>query len=321
MKLNKTVLLASFTALSIISCGDDDGANITPPRDVTEVYLENDADLVEYLQTHFYNYEDFENSTSSDIQIVLDTIAGDNQNKIPLIDQVQIKSVDVTDADDNTVPHNLYYIIAREGVGVQPHTSDSTFVTYRGNLLNGNQFDYSSVPTWFDLLRVVRGFSEFIPELKTGEYVGLDNGLPVFENYGKGVAFIPSGLGYFNNAEGSIPSYSPLIFKIDLLTYNIADHDDDLVPSYLEVDENGSFDLDTDGDLVPNLYDNDDDGDGVLTRNEDVDGDGDPTNDDTDGDGIPNYLDDDDDGDGILTKDELGDSNNDGIPDYLDPTM
>ncbi len=71
----------------------------------------------------------------------------------------------------------------------------------------------------------------------------------------------------------------------------------------------------------------DDDGDGVLTVDEDLDGDGDPTNDDTDGDGIPNYLDADDDGDGIDTADEDAngdgdptndDSDGDGIPDYLD---
>ncbi len=71
----------------------------------------------------------------------------------------------------------------------------------------------------------------------------------------------------------------------------------------------------------------DDDKDGVLTADEDLNGDGDPTNDDTDGDGIPNYLDTDDDGDGIDTIDEdaNGDGNpanddadGDGIPDYLD---
>jgi gliding motility-associated-like protein len=64
--------------------------------------------------------------------------------------------------------------------------------------------------------------------------------------------------------------------------------------------------------------DTDDDGDGVLTKNElpDRDGDGIPDDAlDTDGDGIPDYLDTDDDGDGILTKSELPDRDGDGIPD------
>ena len=50
-------------------------------------------------------------------------------------------------------------------------------------------------------------------------------------------------------------------------------------------------DDDTDGNGVPNYVDTDDDGDGVLTINEDLNNDGDPTNDDSDNDGIPNYLD------------------------------
>jgi gliding motility-associated-like protein len=83
----------------------------------------------------------------------------------------------------------------------------------------------------------------------------------------------------------------------------------------------------TDAEDEPDFRDLDDDNDGVLTVDEDIDGDGDPTNDDTDGDSAPNYLDTDDDGDGVKTEDEdiNGDGNpknddtdGDGIPDYLD---
>ena len=62
---------------------------------------------------------------------------------------------------------------------------------------------------------------------------------------------------------------------------------------------------DTDGDGIPDYMDPDDDGDGVLTKNEDVNGGG-PTNDDTDGDGKPNYLDNDDDNDGTPSDDGSG---------------
>ncbi len=55
-----------------------------------------------------------------------------------------------------------------------------------------------------------------------------------------------------------------------------------------------------------------DDNDGVPAELEDIDGNGDLTNDDTDGDGVPNYLDEDDDGDNVLTKDENPDPNGDG---------
>lgn len=78
---------------------------------------------------------------------------------------------------------------------------------------------------------------------------------------------------------------------------------------------------DTDGNGTPDYLSPDDDGDGVNTVDEDINNDGDPTNDDTDADGRPNFLDPDDDGDGFDTRAEGdGDRDNDGIPDYLDPT-
>ena len=78
--------------------------------------------------------------------------------------------------------------------------------------------------------------------------------------------------------------------------------------------------LNTDNDDYPNYIDSDDDNDGIITKNEDIDDDGDPTNDDTDGDGKPNYLDNDDDGDGLLTAQESSteDADGNGTIDYLD---
>ncbi len=91
-------------------------------------------------------------------------------------------------------------------------------------------------------------------------------------------------------------------------------------------DVNGDGDCsndDTDGEGIPNWRDPDDDGDGVPTAVELAYG-------DMDGDWIPNYLDDDDDNDGVLTKDEdynhdgdptNDDRNDDGVPDYVDPNV
>ncbi|TYB79065.1 DUF6252 family protein [Bizionia myxarmorum] len=88
--------------------------------------------------------------------------------------------------------------------------------------------------------------------------------------------------------------------------------------------------VDTDGSIqaiIDTLFCNDDDGDGILSINEDLDEDGDPTNDNTDGDGFANYLDDDDDNDSLLTVNEDvnangdvtdDDTDGDGVPNYLD---
>ncbi len=135
---------------------------------------------------------------------------------------------------------------------------------------------------------------------------------------------------------------------------NNDDTDGDMIPDYLDADDNdgpngdldgdgvsnededldgdGDYDNDdTDGDGTPNYLDDDDDNDGILTRDEDIDGDGDPTNDNSDealGDDVPNYLDPDDDGDGVNTADEdvdgdgdptNDDTNADGVPNFLDP--
>lgn len=70
------------------------------------------------------------------------------------------------------------------------------------------------------------------------------------------------------------------------------DFDGDKIPDSLE-DVNGDGNLtndDTDKDGIPNYQDVDDDGDGILTKLEDVNGNGNPNDDDSDGDSIPNYL-------------------------------
>ena len=69
---------------------EDDPVEIVPPRFLSEVAPENDAEIRAFLDSHFYNYEDFENPPANfDFRIVLDTIAGDNSDKRPLSEFVQ----------------------------------------------------------------------------------------------------------------------------------------------------------------------------------------------------------------------------------------
>ncbi|MDO7173649.1 hypothetical protein [Mariniflexile sp. AS56] len=105
----------------------------------------------------------------------------------------------------------------------------------------------------------------------------------------------------------------------------LTEDDNDGIAAELE-DINGNGDLtddDTDGDGIPNYLDEDDDGDNVLTKNEkpDPNSDGDLSDAlDTDLDGIPNYLDDDDDGDGIKTRDEENQTQNQNPTDDISDT-
>ncbi len=313
----KGIIYFLILTLAIWSCKKDDAgpdAVIVPPQTLAETATENDAEIRAFLETHFYNYEDFQEpiDPNFDLKIQIDTIAGDNAGKTPLMDQVQSKSVSVSSSnfnltEDTTVDHTFYYLVAREGIGESLTVADSSFVRYRGTLLDGSSFDGAEqTPVWFDLAQIqgqgaARGFAEGTKEFKTGDGI-IDNGDGTFtvDGYGVGLIIMPSGLGYFNAGQTGIPAYSPLIFEIDLYAMNATDHDGDGIPS-IDEDEDGdgylysdNTDLDTETGLrFANFIDPDDDGDGISTRDEISDDQGNiiipyP---DSDGDGTPDYLD------------------------------
>ena len=240
------------------SCKKEDEEAITPPRDVGEQAIQDEQSLEDFLSNHFYNYEEFKN-LNNQTKILFDTISGENSDKIPLIDQVLKSSISVKTSDGSFVNHPIYTLVAREGIGQSPSSVDSTYVSYEGLLLNKSSFDSSITPVWFDLTSVVRGFREGIPALKPGDFSVDENNVPIFSNYGQGAIFMPSGLGYFGNAAGSIPAYSPIIFKIDLFLVKQTDHDGDGILSALEFDNDGDgIADDTDGDGLADYLDADD---------------------------------------------------------------
>jgi len=292
----KFIFYNFFLILVIYSCSKDSSSiEEIPANDIGPQYvLENDS-IVVFLQTHFYNYKDFENlSSNNTVELLIDTIFGDNIDKISLFDQVSTLSIDIEDDNNEMISHNMYYIINREGNGDSPTVADSVFVAYKGMTLGNTTFDNRKNPTWLDNTTVVRGFKEFTALLKRGDISTNNDGTYLLSNYGIGMAIMPSALGYYNNSTITIPAYSPLIFQINLTTYNSTDHDHDGINS-IDEDLNGDHIFsndDTDEDNFPNYRDADDDGDGVLTIDE-YDADGDGVVDDTDGDGIPDYLDND----------------------------
>ena len=293
--LKKSVLLIS-TILFITSCSNDDN-NVNTIIDLEPVLdqyiLENDS-IVTYMKTHFYNYEDFQNlASNSSVDLVIDTIAGDNSNKVSIFDQVTTFTVDIVDENDEIVPHNMYYIINREGNGQNPSVADSVFVSYKGfRPYSDDVFDSKPFPVWLDNVYNIRGFKEFTSFLKRGDVIINNDGTYDFENFGIGFVIMPSKLGYYDNSTSKIPAYSPLIFQVNLHTLNVTDHDLDTISS-IEEDlnrDNNLFNDDTDGDGIPNFQDIDDDNDGILTKDE-YDQNGDNVTDDSDNDGIPDYLD------------------------------
>ena len=292
-KFFQTFFAFIIVLISVFSCSEDMLNTAEPPRDYAEQYEVDNDSLINYLKTHYYNYEDFQSPPADElVEFEINSIPEGNTSLVSLFDQVSTETITITNADDEEIEHNYYYIIAREGEGESPSVADSTYVTYKGSLLSGTVFDERTTPVWFDLTDLVRGFSDFTTKLKRGSYTESTDGTVDFMNFGAGMVFMPSGLGYYSQASGVISSYSPLIFTVNLLTYKQTDHDNDGVPSILE-DLNGDRYLindDTDSDTLPNYRDSDDDGDGTLTKDE-LDTDKDGVYDDTDMDGVPDYLD------------------------------
>jgi len=339
MKLRKIYFLVSFIALFMLACGnDDDGSSIVPPRDRAEVYAEDIVEIEEFLSTHFYNYEDFDfdnpysNIGNDSFEIIIDTIAGENQDKLSLLDSPELSYKMVV--DDEGIEYKLYYLKIREGAGKEIHFTDRAFVTYEGaSVTNSYVFDSAVTPIGFSLINVgsegvIKGFSEALIEFKTSTaYVENGDGTVSYTGHGIGAVFIPSGLAYFSEPLIGVPSYTPLMFKFGTLESTIMDHDNDGIPSYMEdLNENGdAYDEDTDEDFAPNFLDADDDGDGVLTKDEIE---------------IPEpYVINSGDPDPVFASNEyevrrvqegmtitihtiiLTDSNSDGIPDYLDENI
>ena len=286
-----------FFIILFYSCsgsGDDD-TDIVPAEPLMDQYTKENDSIVEFMKTHFYNYEDFNSlSSNSTVELSIDTIAGDNHDKTPIFDQVSTLTVNLIDENDEVVPHNMYYVINREGSGANPSVADSVFVSYKGLTLGNTSFDNRKNPIWLDNTSTVRGFGEFSSLLKRGDISTNTNGTYEFNNFGIGFVIMPSALGYYENGTLSLSAYSPLIFQINLHTLNTTDHDSDGINT-IDEDLDGDhifINDDTDSDNIPNYRDRDDDGDGILTKDEyDVDGDG--VADDSDGDGIPDYLDND----------------------------
>lgn len=294
-------LLVTLLAISVSCKPDDDGPEPPPPpRDRGPEAERAQAEIEAFLETHFYNYEDFKNDPEN-FKIIFDTIAGENASKTPLIKQVSSKKV--RDVVDTTVTYKLYYLKVREGSGDRPHFSDYTTNTYEGRTLSLEFFDSAVTPVRFNLvdagtsLGIIRGLQMALIEFKGASEVNTNpDGTLSFEDFGIGAVFVPAGLGYYQYPppSGPIKAYDQLIFTFELFSREIAEHDGDGIPSYMEDlnDNQYLMDDDTDGDGIPNYMDNDDDGDRRLTRDEIIiNEDGTLEFPDKNGNGIPDYLD------------------------------
>jgi FKBP-type peptidyl-prolyl cis-trans isomerase FkpA len=309
----KFYFILLIATIGIVSCSKDknDDIPVTPPKDYATQYAEESVAIDDYLKTNYIsevvNKPGF--PEDQDVTIKKITDAATQPSLLSYLNSPTLPRLSIREVSDHNITYKLYYLVIREGKkggdvlsgGENPCNVDGVFAGYKGTLLDGTVFDSSNNGQMLSNLDginhdggaaiVVRGWPEGFPKFKTGWVSSKKDGTISYNDFGVGVLFIPSGLAYYNIAKTNIPAYSPLVFSIKLYALKRYDHEVKVI-----------------GGVSP-------DPDGVLSYQEDIDGDGyvyylakgvaNP--DDTDKDGIPDYYDFDDDGDGYATRGEVKD--------------
>jgi len=298
----KYYFILLLAGIAIVSCNksDDDDVVTVPLRDYKEQYKADNDSIVKYLKTNYIK------EVTPNFDIVIEKIPAGG-TEVSIWDQ-KVYPLQTRKVYSNDVTYEVYFLTLRQGTGSSPTNTDRIVASYSGNFLNGKVFDssYGNAET-FNLFAyspdggVIEGWSEIFPQFKTGTSTPPGNdGVITYDNYGAGVMFLPSGLGYYAGTVGSDgPAYSCLVFSFKLFDLQ-------------RMDNEYSISNSTGGVVII--------GDGVPDYLEDVNGDGylydfrnttkypnPPTEliDDTDKDGIADFVDFDDDGDGFSTRFEL----------------
>lgn len=305
--IKSAILLLVFVGL--YSCQDDETSTTTYVVPVWQQAPIDDDAIIEFLKSHYFNEEEFITPpTNFDYNIdfyanetitgvdengdgdILDTnqeVGGHTRKLLfdyigvdPLLNNgftIEAKTDYVT---IEGVDHTLYILKTVQGLGAEkPRFCDRALLSYEGMTLDKEVFDNALNPVKLDLSTTVKGFSESVSEFNialgtptpnTDDITGLPDGTYTYHDFGVGAVFMPSALGYYSGTVGSIPAYSPLIFKLKVYGTEELDHDADGVPTYVE-DLNDDHDLsndDTDLDGNENYIDVNDDNDPILTNEE-----------------------------------------------------
>ena len=105
-----------------------------------------------------------------------------------------------------TLPSGVQYKVIKEGSGAMPKDTSTVKVNYEGRLIDGTVFDSSYNRGEAVTLRanqVIKGWTEALVHMPAGS---------VWEVY------IPQELAYGDREQGQIKPYSPLVFKIELIS-------------------------------------------------------------------------------------------------------
>ena len=105
-----------------------------------------------------------------------------------------------------TLPSGLQYKVEREGTGRVPNAADHVAVHYRGQFIDGTEFDNTykrGEPSIIPVEGTIKAWTEALQLMKTGS---------------KWQLFVPPALAYGKRRFGRILPNSVLIFEIELLS-------------------------------------------------------------------------------------------------------
>lgn len=294
----KHLFYTAIIGTVLYACGTDSNPVIDNFDHEAQAIIDNDS-LVKFLRNHYYD------TTIDSIKLI-------NNGQSSLYNDSHLKTIEV---NENDIDYKVYVYVGENKEGSNspspdkgfPTIVDSVYTKYQlWTITNSKNFslkETGSEASWWNLYpsqggapSTISGWKYgFAGNLKGGYNNTTSGGKINYINGGKGIMFLPSGLAYRNNGAGTILENTNLIFYVELWDFVVGtDHDNDYVSTIYEINyENGKLsNIDTDEDRIVDYLDSDDDGDGVLTKDEDKNGDGDPRNDfnDPNKPSVPDYL-------------------------------
>lgn len=124
-----------------------------------------------------------------------------NQGEEDIIEYIEENDLDAT----KTIT-GLYYVVEEQGDGDPIEANADVTVAYKGYFLNGTVFDQSGPDgITFNLNQVIPGWTE---------------GIPYFNEGGKGMLIVPPSLAYGAAGVPGIPGGAVLVFDIEILKTN-----------------------------------------------------------------------------------------------------
>jgi len=183
------------------------------------------------------------------LPVLLMAISCDRVEKDPLGDEMARFNawVDVNNLSSYKTPSGLYYINQVEGTGDSPRDSDIIVYKYINRNLDGYIYNntYKDTAKLYDIYGLYKSTTHYVPVVK--QYFsknstprGLIEGLGKMKVGGKARLIMPSSLAYGKDGYGQIPSYTSLIWDIELVNVfhgTIAEYEQSLIDKY--VTDNG----------------------------------------------------------------------------------